>query len=65
MALVIWRRVGEKIYIGEDCAIDVKITRIRKRRQVAISIRAPRNVKISRGEKLDIKGVSDAQSDEP
>jgi carbon storage regulator len=49
--LTITRRVGERIYIGDDIVIVVNA--IRGKNNVRIGVKAPRDVRISRGELVD------------
>lgn len=49
--LTLTRYIGERIYIGED--IEVVATAITGARQVRISVRAPKTMRIDRAEKRD------------
>ena len=50
--LVVTRRDGESILIGDDIEVQVSFDPVRKN-QIKVGIRAPRNVKILRSELLD------------
>jgi len=56
--LVLSRKVGETIWIGED--VEIVISEV-KGDQVRIGIRAPRNIEIVRGELL--KDISDSNTE--
>jgi carbon storage regulator len=57
--LVLTRKVGERIYIGDD--IILTVTKIARNR-VYVGIEAPANKKIIRGETLDDDGQSAKKS---
>lgn len=50
--LVITRRDGESVLIGDDIEVRVSLDPLRKN-QIKVGIRAPRNVTILRSELLD------------
>jgi len=56
--LVLSRKVGETIWIGED--IEIVISEV-KGEQVKIGIRAPRNIEVIRGELR--KDISDSNTE--
>ena len=57
--LVLSRKVGETIWIGED--VEIVVSEI-KGEQVKIGIRAPRNIEVIRGELRQDISVSNTES---
>lgn len=58
--LTITRRAGERIYIGDD--IVIMVSAIKGTSSVRLSIDAPRNIRITRGELVDGE-VDDVEHD--
>lgn len=57
--LVLSRKVGETIWIGQD--VEIYISEV-KGEQVKIGIRAPRNIEVVRGELRQDVSVSNAEA---
>lgn len=60
--LVLSRKLGEKIYIGDDICITVVDI---DRGKIRLGIEAPRSVPVFRQELLPLTGAAAPQADEP
>lgn len=58
--LVLGRKIGQRIHIGND--INIEVTRVRGDR-VTLSVHAPRDVKVLRGELFDVPKSSNGDGE--